>query len=143
MFLGLDIKDIGQIGAGKERITKAIDVAMVQSLARRDDLAELVAGYGHVIVDECHHVSAVSFERVVAAAKARYVVGLTATPKRRDGHHPIVAMQLGPVRFAVDAKSQGAGRPAAVRAPLVRARDAIQLAERRCQDPGSVRGAHS
>ena len=111
MFLGIDPKRIGQIGAGKERITGEIDIAMIQSLARRDDLAELVAGYGHVIVDECHHVSAVSYERVVAATKARYVVGLTATPKRRDGHHPILEMQLGPVRFAIDAKSQPAKRP--------------------------------
>ncbi len=111
MFLGIDPKRIGQIGAGKERITGEIDIAMIQSLARRDDLAELVAGYGHVIVDECHHVSAVSYERVVAATKARYVVGLTATPKRRDGHHPILEMQLGPVRFAIDAKSQAAKRP--------------------------------
>lgn len=111
MFLDVDIKNIGQLGAGKERLTSTIDVAMIPSLARRDDLAELVGGYGHVIVDECHHVSAVSFERVVAAARARYVVGLTATPKRRDGHHPIVEMQLGPVRFAVDAKSQAGRRP--------------------------------
>jgi superfamily II DNA or RNA helicase len=111
MFLDVDIKSIGQLGAGKERLTSTIDVAMIPSLARRDDLAELVSGYGHLIIDECHHVSAVSFERVVAAARARYVVGLTATPKRRDGHHPIVEMQLGPVRFAVDAKSQAGRRP--------------------------------
>ena len=111
MFLGIDPKRIGQIGAGKERITGEIDIAMIQSLARRDDLAELVAGYGHVIVDECHHVSAVSYERVVAATKARYVVGLTATPKRRDGHHPILEIQLGPVRFAIDPKSQAGRRP--------------------------------
>ena len=111
MFLDLDIKAIGQLGAGNERLTRLIDVAMVPSLARRDDLTELVSGYGHVIVDECHHASAVSFERVVGAAKARYVVGLTATPKRRDGHHPIVEMQLGPVRFTVDAKSQANRRP--------------------------------
>jgi superfamily II DNA or RNA helicase len=111
MFLGIEPKQIGQIGAGKERITGVIDIAMIQTLARRDDLAELVAGYGHVIVDECHHVSAVSHERVVAATKARYVVGLTATPKRRDGHHAILEMQLGPVRFAIDAKSQAAKRP--------------------------------
>jgi superfamily II DNA or RNA helicase len=62
-------------------------------------------------VDECHHLPAVSFERVLAAAKARYVVGLTATPERRDGHHPITEMQLGPVRFTVDPKSQAAHRP--------------------------------
>jgi superfamily II DNA or RNA helicase len=111
MFLDIEPKQIGQIGAGKERITGQIDIAMIPTLARRDDLAELLAGYGHVIVDECHHVSAVSHERVVAASKARYVVGLTATPKRRDGHHPILEMQLGPVRFAIDSKSQAARRP--------------------------------
>jgi superfamily II DNA or RNA helicase len=111
MFLNLDIKTIGQLGAGKDRLTGVLDVAMVQSLARRDDYAQVVGAYGHVIVDECHHVSAVSFERVVAAAKARYVLGLTATPKRRDGHHPIVEMQLGPFRFAIDAKAQAGRRP--------------------------------
>jgi superfamily II DNA or RNA helicase len=110
MFLGIEPKQIGQIGAGKERITGQIDIAMIPTLARRDDL-ELLAGYGHVIVDECHHVSAVSHERVVAASKARYITGLTATPKRRDGHHPILEMQLGPVRYAIDAKSQAARRP--------------------------------
>ncbi len=111
MFLDVDIKTIGQLGSGKDKLTGTLDVAMVQSLARREDFAEVVGAYGHVIVDECHHVSAVSFERVVAAAKARYVIGLTATPKRRDGHHPIVEMQLGPVRFAIDAKAQAGRRP--------------------------------
>lgn len=111
MFLGIEPKQIGQIGAGKERITGWIDIAMIPTLARRDDLAELLAGYGHIIVDECHHISAVSHERVVSASNARYVVGLTATPRRRDGHHPILEMQLGPVRFAIDAKSQAARRP--------------------------------
>jgi superfamily II DNA or RNA helicase len=111
MFLGLDIKTIGQVGSGKDKRSGTLDVAMVQSLARREDFAQVVGAYGHVIVDECHHVSAVSFERVVAASKARFVLGLTATPKRRDGHHPIVEMQLGPVRYAVDAKSQAGRRP--------------------------------
>jgi superfamily II DNA or RNA helicase len=111
MFLDLDIKTIGQLGGGKDRLTGTLDVAMVQSLARREDFAQVIGAYGHVIVDECHHVSAVSFERVVAAAKARYVLGLTATPKRRDGHHPIVEMQLGAVRFAIDAKAQAGRRP--------------------------------
>ena len=84
---------------------------MIQSLVRAGKVADLVAGYGQVIVDECHHVPAVSFERVLAEVKARYVVGLTATPQRRDGHHPITEMQLGPIRFAVDAKSEAARRP--------------------------------
>ena len=62
-------------------------------------------------MDECHHLPAVSFERVLSEVKARDVVGLTATPQRRDGHQPITEMQLGPVRFKVDAKSQAARRP--------------------------------
>lgn len=68
---------------------------MIQSLVRRDRVDDLVAGYGQVIVDECHHMPAVSFERVLNEVRARYVVGLTATPHRRDGHHPIADMQLG------------------------------------------------
>jgi superfamily II DNA or RNA helicase len=111
MFLGLDEKEIGQIGGGKRKPNGRLDVAMIQSLARQGRIDDLVETYGHVIVDECHHVPAVSFERVLSEIKARYVVGLTATPHRRDGHHPILEMQLGPVRFAVDPKSQAARRP--------------------------------
>jgi len=84
---------------------------MIQSLVRKEEVQDIVANYGQVIVDECHHLPAVSFERVLAEAKARYVVGLTATPQRRDGHHPITEMQLGPVRFSVDPQSQAAQRP--------------------------------
>lgn len=111
LFLGIEPKEIGQIGAGKKTGNGKLDVAMIQSLVRKDQVADLIAGYGQVIVDECHHLPAVSFERVLAEAKARYVVGLTATPQRRDGHHPIIEMQVGPVRFAVDSKSQAAQRP--------------------------------
>ena len=111
VFLGIEPNEIGQIGAGKRAPTGRVDVAMIQSLVRRDSVADLVAGYGQVIVDECHHLPAVSFERVLSEVKARYLVGLTATPLRRDGHHPITQMQLGPVRFSIDAKSQAARRP--------------------------------
>jgi superfamily II DNA or RNA helicase len=111
VFLGIEPKAIGQIGAGKRTPNSRLDVAMIQSLVRKDSVADLVAGYGQVIVDECHHLPAVSFERVLSAVKARYVVGLTATPLRRDGHHPITQMQLGPVRFSVDAKTQAGRRP--------------------------------
>ena len=84
---------------------------MIQSLVRKESVTDLVAGYGQVIVDECHHLPAVSFERVLASAKARYIVGLTATPQRRDGRHPITQMQLGPVRFTVNAKTHASQRP--------------------------------
>lgn len=111
MFLGLEEKEIGQIGGGKRKPNGRLDVAMIQSLVRQGRVDDLVESYGHVIVDECHHVPAVSFERVLSEVKARYVLGLTATPHRRDGHHPILEMQLGPVRFAVDPRSQAARRP--------------------------------
>ena len=70
----------------------------MQSLSRREDLAKLLDGFGQVIVDECHHLSAYSFEAILKMAKARYAVGLTATPVRRDGHQPIIFMQCGPIR---------------------------------------------
>ena len=111
MFLGMDTKSIGRIGAGKLKATGQVDIAMMQSLVRRERVADLVAGYGHVIVDECHHVPAVSFERVLSEVKARFITGLTATPRRRDGLQPILHMQLGPVRFAVDSRSKGSTPP--------------------------------
>jgi superfamily II DNA or RNA helicase len=111
MFLGAQTREIGRIGGGTSKPAGRIDVAMIQSLVRKDSVDDLVACYGHVIVDECHHVPAVSFERVLSETKARYVLGLTATPQRRDGHQPILEMQLGPVRFAVEAKGHAAARP--------------------------------
>lgn len=104
IFLGTDKKQIGAIGGGKRKVTGQLDVAMIQSLVRRGQVDDLVAGYGHVLVDECHHVSAVSFEHVMKEVHARYVTGLTATPHRRDGHHPILEFQLGPVRHAIHPK---------------------------------------
>lgn len=100
-FLGVPKKEIGVLGGGKRKATGRLDVAMLQSHVRKGRVEDLVGGYGHVIVDECHHVSAASFERVLSEVKARFVTGLTATPHRRDGHDPIIQMQLGPVRFAV------------------------------------------
>ena len=114
-FLGIEPKAIGVIGGGKRKATGSLDVAMVQSLVRGGTVRDLVAAYGHVVVDECHHVSAVSFDRVLSEVKARYILGLTATPRRRDGHHPIVEMQLGPVRFSIGARSATAARPFAHR----------------------------
>lgn len=111
LFLGLERRDIGQIGAGKRRPNGKLDVAMIQSLVRKGQVDDIIANYGHVLIDECHHVPAVSFERVLSEAKARYITGLTATPQRRDGHHPILSMQIGPVLFAVPAGEQAVRRP--------------------------------
>ncbi len=111
IFLGRDTKSIGQIGGGKRRLTGQVDVAMIQSLSRKDSVDEIVAEYGQVIIDECHHLPAVSFERVLSEVKARYVVGLTATPQRRDGQQPIIHMQMGPIRFKVDTRNHLAQLP--------------------------------
>ncbi len=99
-FLELPKGMLGVLGGGKKKPTGKIDIAVMQSLSRREDLPELLDGYGQIIVDECHHISAFSFETILKQATARYVVGLTATPIRRDGHHPIIFMQCGPVRHS-------------------------------------------
>ena len=98
-FLGMPAASIGGIGGGRKKPTGLLDVAMIQSLVRKGIVADLVGEYGHVIVDECHHLPAQSFEQVARRAKAKFVTGLSATVTRKDGHHPIIFMQCGPVRF--------------------------------------------
>jgi superfamily II DNA or RNA helicase len=109
-FLGLGKKEIGQIGGGKHKITGTVDVAMIQSLINKGTVNDLVGNYGHIIVDEGHHISAASFEQVIRQAKARFITGLSATVTRQDGHHPIIFMQCGPVRYRVDDRQQAAAR---------------------------------
>ena len=110
-FLGMPAKSIGRIGGGRSRPTGLLDVAIIQSLVRKGVVDDRVADYGHVIVDECHHLSAHSFEQVARQTKARFVMGLSATVARKDGHHPIIFMQCGPVRHRVNARVQAAARP--------------------------------
>jgi superfamily II DNA or RNA helicase len=98
-FLGINLKDIGQIGAGKNKSNGILDIAMIQSMERKGVVDDRIIDYGFVIADECHHISAVSFERVLMQAKAKYILGLTATPYRKDGHQPIIHMQCGPIRY--------------------------------------------
>jgi superfamily II DNA or RNA helicase len=92
----------GQHGGGRKKLTGMIDIAMLPSLARRDDVAELTSGYGQIIVDECHHVAAAAYEHSVTKIGAQFWLGLTATPSRRDGLGDLVVWQLGPVRHALD-----------------------------------------
>ena len=110
-FLGLDPKEIGQVGGGKHKATGKIDVAMVQSLYQKGVVDDIVGEYGYLIVDECHHISAVSFEQVVRQSKAKFVTGISATVVRKDGHHPIIFMQCGPVRYRVSDRAQAEQRP--------------------------------
>ena len=109
-FLDINPKLIGTIGGGRRKPTGVIDVATIQSLVRKGEVSDIVADYGHVIVDECHHLSASSFELVARRSKAKFVLGLSATVARKDGHHPIIFMQCGPVRHRVGARQQALER---------------------------------
>lgn len=97
---------IGCLYAGKNTLHCIIDIALIQSCFSDGEVKPFVKDYGMVIVDECHHVSSVSFEQVLRQVTATYVYGLTATPIRKDGHQPIIFMQCGKIRFTADAKSQ-------------------------------------
>ena len=105
-FLDIDEKQIGKLCGGKRKHGGFIDIALMQSLNRKGEIDDRIADYGQIIVDECHHLSAFSFEQILKSAKAKYVLGLTATPIRRDGHHPIIFMQCGPIRYRANEKHQ-------------------------------------
>ena len=92
---------LGCVGGGEYRRSGLIDIAIMQSLVSEDGVKEWVRDYGMVIVDECHHVSAFNFEKIMRFSNARYVYGLTATPIRKDGHQPIIFMQCGAIRHTV------------------------------------------
>ena len=110
-FLDIPRKSIGRIGGGKREPYGMIDVGMIQTINRKGIVDDSVANYGHIVVDECHHISARSFEIVARQSKAKYVSGLSATVIRKDGHHPIIFMNCGPIRYKVDDKTQAAKRP--------------------------------
>ncbi|EJW93614.1 helicase, partial [gut metagenome] len=96
----------GTLDSGGNSLHGWVDVALMQSCLTDEGVKPFVRQYGMVIVDECHHVSAVNFEQILKSIPAQYVYGLTATPIRKDGHQPIIFMQCGPIRYSADAKSQ-------------------------------------
>jgi superfamily II DNA or RNA helicase len=136
----------GQLGGGRSKLTGVVDVATLQTLARRTDIDEALGGYGLVVVDECHHVPAAAFEVAVRAIPARYWLGLTATPYRRDGLDDLIGFQLGPVRHTLEHADpdtlEGAGndrpRPVLVVHPTgFRMEGLVDLSV-----PGAVAGVH-
>jgi superfamily II DNA or RNA helicase len=135
-FLDIEADRVGVVRGGRTRPTGVIDVATVQSLVRKGEVSDLVGDYGHLVVDECHHLSAVSFEAVARAAKAKYLLGLSATVTRKDGHHPIIFMQCGPIRYRVDARKQAAARPFSHR--VVVKRTAFRAERQKSDAPGSI-----
>jgi superfamily II DNA or RNA helicase len=101
---------IGQLG-GKNTLSGIIDVAIMQSLSRQGQVKEYVKNYGMIIADECHHASAFTYEQILKTTHAKYIYGLTATPIRKDGHHPILFMHCGPIRYRDNPREQAENRP--------------------------------
>ena len=97
-FLGIDC---GMLGGGKNKLTGVVDIAIMQTLMNKENLAEILSDYGQLIADECHHLAAYKFEQIAKEFRGKYVLGLTATFERKDGHHPIIQMQCGEVVYKV------------------------------------------
>jgi hypothetical protein len=102
---------IGQLGSGKNSLNGIVDIAVMQSLSRKGEVRECVKDYGMIIADECHHASAFTYEQILKTTNAKYIYGLTATPTRKDGHHPILFMHCGPIRYRDNPKKQAEKRP--------------------------------
>ncbi len=105
-FMEISPKEIGQFGGGKKKRFGKIDVAVIQSVNQKGKIEPWINEYGQIIVDECHHISAFSFEQVIRKSPARYKIGLSATVERKDGQHPIIFMNLGEIRYKVSAKKE-------------------------------------
>ncbi len=114
-LLGLSARHVGQVGGGRNRQTGVIDLAMMQSLKRFDDLEAFFSKYGFIIVDECHHLPAFTFEACVKKAPVRYILGLTATPYRRDGLQEIITLQCGSIRHTMASVENSFSRTLVVR----------------------------
>ncbi|AWK52541.1 restriction endonuclease subunit R [Clostridium beijerinckii] len=97
MFLELSKDNIGRLGGGKKKTSNIIDIATMQTLNKNNDLDEILNNYGQIIIDECHHIAAFTFEKLMKVAKTKYVLGLTATPYRKDKYDKIITMQCGPI----------------------------------------------
>ena len=143
-FLGIRA---GQLGGGRRKLTGTVDIALLPSLARRDDVADLTAGYGHVIVDECHHLAAAAYEHSVKRIAAQFWLGLTATPTRRDGLAPLVTWQLGPVRHTMTDREHGTITAAfdlatGVQRVLHIHETTFQIADLDLEAPGALTEAH-
>jgi hypothetical protein len=129
---------VGQMGSGKKALSGIVDISLMQSLSRQGEVQDCVKDYGMIIADECHHASAFSYESILKTTIAKYIYGLTATPTRKDGHHPILFMHCGPIRYRDDAKKQAEKRPfdhyivprfTSLRTPLDREEESVSIQE--------------
>jgi len=101
-FLGVTAGDVTTLSNPDALQAGAVVIVMIQAIAHNSSIQEALHGFGHVIVDECHHIPATTFEAVLASLPACSITGLTATPYRKDGLHPIIFMHCGPLRYSMD-----------------------------------------
>src|SRR5690606_32326815 len=106
-FLGIPTKEIGTLSGSKKKLTGKVDVGMLQTLTKLEDFSEISQKYSQIIIDECHHVPATSFEAILKQLPASYVLGLTATPYRKDGLQKILFQQCGPIRHEMRTNDRG------------------------------------
>lgn len=99
----LDVEEVGEISGKKKNITNVIDVASIKSIWNNGDVSDITKNYGMIIIDECHHTAAYTFEQAINTGNSKYIYGISATPERENGHTPIIKMQCGDIRYKVDA----------------------------------------
>lgn len=100
-YFGYHKKEIGYLGKSKNTLTNKLDVATMQSLKNN---TKIIKNYSFVIVDECHHIPALTFEKIIKEFEGKYILGLSATPNRKDGMEPLIFQQLGTIAYEVMSK---------------------------------------
>ena len=97
---------IGTLQGAHDSMTGIIDIAMAGSLCKKGKYHKMMNEYGLVLIDECHHSASETIANVLKEVKAKYVYGVTATPKRGDGLEKINYMLIGPIRYSYTAKEK-------------------------------------
>lgn len=97
---------IGTLQGAHDSMTGIVDIAMAGSLYKKNEYHQLLNQYGLIIVDECHHAASETIANVLKEVKAKYVYGVTATPKRGDGLEKINYMLIGPIRYSYTAREK-------------------------------------
>jgi len=104
-FLGLEKKEIGQWRGASKKAKGKVDIAMIQTLGNVENAQAFFRAYGQVVIDECHHVPAVSLEALLKECGCRFILGLTATPQRKDRLERLLFHQCGPIRYVLDGEA--------------------------------------
>ncbi|WP_228131101.1 DEAD/DEAH box helicase [Aliarcobacter lanthieri] len=119
-YFGYTKKDIGYLGKGQNKLNGSLDIATMQSL---NNTPEIIKNYSFVIVDECHHIPALTFEQVVKSFSGKFILGLSATPNRKDELDPILYQQLGEISYEYKKKKSHTNKLLVVRTDFISSAD--------------------